>query len=94
MIIDEVKSVTNEGHRVTTVTPGPDLLALVALLELEVKRYRPSSYAGVELVLDWEPNYRVITVLQSVKHYPWYLYSKQEFPGAHFDGQGTWDLTI
>jgi hypothetical protein len=69
-----------------------ELETLIELLEVEPIAVRASRYQGVELVLDWAPAYKVITVVRAAGKL--YCYSKQQFLGARYDGLGTWELTI
>ena len=65
---------------------------LVELLGIKVLRVRASSYAGLELVLSWNPDYRAITVIMTTSGL--WLTSKHEFPFSEFGQIDLWELTI
>lgn len=73
-----------------------DLGALIELLEIEVLKVRASCYFGIELVVAWQPNFRMITVvhLSSRHHRPLLLYSAQPFRGATQECDGSWVLEL
>lgn len=72
-----------------------NLQALMDLLDLKPVCIRLSPYRGFELVLEWNPNYRCITVVGSgTGRGIVYCYSKTKFPGAHWDGLGYWELRL
>ena len=70
-----------------------ELHVLIELLGVHPVQVRDSLYQGIELVLDWAPDYRVITVIGlGSRHIS--CYSKQPFSGAFYNGMGDWILNI
>lgn len=66
------------------------IIEMIGVLPIMIQK---SIYEGYELVLKFNPGYRAITAV-GIGSSSIYLYSKQEFDGATYDGMGTWDLTI
>lgn len=80
--------VTMRWHR----QHGADLAALIELLGVAPVCLRYSSYQGIELVLEWAPAYRCITVV-GLGRSQVYLYSKFPFRGAT-QASDVWELTL
>lgn len=74
-------------------TMNEELRTLIELLGVRPIQVRDSVYQGIELVLNWAPDYRVITVI-GLGSTRIFCCSKQPFSGAFYNGMGDWILHI
>lgn len=70
-----------------------ELDTLIELLQVTPVCLRYSAYQGVELVLEWNPNYRCITVVGLGYKGQILCYSKAPFKGA-IEELGDWVLQL
>ena len=66
------------------------LIEMIGVLPIMIRK---SIYEGYEMVLQFNPGYRVITVV-GIGSTSVFLYSADAFEGAEYDEMGTWNLEL